>query len=364
MTESSPNPRDYDALLVLSFGGPESNEEVVPFLENVTRGRGIPRERLVEVGEHYFHFNGKSPLNDLNREIIDHVEKELKSRGIDMPVYFGNRNWHPLAEDTAEQMVADGVRSALVFATSAWGGYSACRQYNEDIVRVQQHLEDKNLPNIDMVKLRHFFSHPAFIEENAKALQEAIAAVDEDKRDNMRVLFTAHSVPTAHDEVGGGEDNPYLYSRQVAEAARLVAEAAGVEEYDVVWQSRSGNPRTPWLEPDIVDHTQEFQAESGVKAVVVSPIGFISDHMEVIWDLDTELDDAAQELGVQVSRAYTVGPKDSFAAMIVDLIEENTAGRKPEILGDVSVQGRTKNGNPCAAGCCDIWALKQAKTSA
>src|SRR5699024_1092947 len=182
MTESSPNPRDYDALLVLSFGGPESNEEVVPFLENVTRGRGIPRERLVEVGEHYFHFNGKSPLNDLNREIIDHVEKELKSRGIDIPVYFGNRNWHPLAEDTAD------------------------RQYNEDIVRVQQHLEDKNLPNIDMVKLRHFFSHPAFIEENAKALQEAIAAVDEDKRDNMRVLFTAHSVPSAHDEVGGGED--------------------------------------------------------------------------------------------------------------------------------------------------------------
>ena len=364
MTESSPNPRDYDALLVLSFGGPESNEEVVPFLENVTRGRGIPRERLVEVGEHYFHFNGKSPLNDLNREIIDHIEKELKSRGIDMPVYFGNRNWHPLAEDTAEQMVADGVRSALVFATSAWGGYSACRQYNEDIVRVQQHLEDKNLPNIDMVKLRHFFSHPAFIEENAKALQEAIAAVDEDKRDNMRVLFTAHSVPTAHDEVGGGEDNPHLYSRQVAEAARLVAEAAGVQEYDVVWQSRSGNPRTPWLEPDIVDHTEAIHAESGVKAVVVSPIGFISDHMEVIWDLDTELVDAAQELGVQVSRAYTVGPQDSFAAMIVDLIEENTAGCKPEILGNVSVQGCTKNGNPCAAGCCDIWALKQAQTSA
>ncbi|APT82646.1 ferrochelatase [Corynebacterium ammoniagenes] len=363
MTESSPNPRDYDALLVLSFGGPEKNEEVVPFLENVTRGRGIPRERLVEVGEHYFHFNGKSPLNELNLEIIDHVEKELKSRGIDMPVYFGNRNWHPLAKDTAEQMVEDGIRSALVFATSAWGGYSACRQYNEDIVHVEQHLEEKGLPGIDMLKLRHFFSHPAFIEENAKALTEAIAAVDADKRDNMRILFTAHSVPTAHDEVGGGKDNPHLYSRQVAEASRLVAEAAGIEEYDVVWQSRSGDPRTPWLEPDIVDHTEAIHAEDGVKAVVVCPIGFISDHMEVIWDLDTELVEAATELGVQVSRAYTVGPEDSFAAMIVDLVEEHTAGRTPEILGDVTVQGNTKNGNPCAAGCCDIWSLKKAKSS-
>lgn len=364
MTELSPKPRDYDALLVLSFGGPESNEEVVPFLENVTRGRGIPRERLVEVGEHYFHFNGKSPLNDLNREIIGHVEQELQSRGIELPVYFGNRNWHPLAEDTAEQMAADGIRSALVFATSAWGGYSACRQYDEDIVRVQQHLKDSGLPNIEMVKLRHFYSHPAFIQENAKALQEAIAAVDDDKKENMRVLFTAHSVPTAHDEVGGGDDHPYLYSRQVAEAARLVAKAAGVKEYDVVWQSRSGDPRTPWLEPDIVDHTEAIHADNGVKAVVVSPIGFISDHMEVVWDLDTELFDAAQALGVQVSRAYTVGPQASFAAMIVDLIEEHTAGREPEILGDVEVQGQTKNGNPCAAGCCDIWALKKAKTSA
>ena len=364
MSESSPTPRDYDALLVLSFGGPEKNEEVVPFLENVTRGRGIPRERLVEVGEHYFHFNGKSPLNELNLEIIDHIEKELKSRNIDMPVYFGNRNWHPFAEATAEQMVDDGVRSALVLATSAWGGYSACRQYNEDIVRVEQHLEEKGLPKIEMLKLRHFFSHPAFINENAKALKEAIAAVDEDKTDKMRVLFTAHSVPTAHDEVGGGKMNPNLYSRQVREASRLVAEAAGISEYDVVWQSRSGDPRTPWLEPDIVDHTEEIHSKDGVEAVVVCPIGFISDHMEVIWDLDTELVEAAQELGVQVSRAYTVGPEESFAAMIVDLIEEQTTGRKPEILGEVTVQGSTKNGSPCTGGCCDIWSLRKEKTSA
>lgn len=364
MSDSAPTPRDYDALLVLSFGGPEKNEEVVPFLENVTRGRGIPRERLVEVGQHYFHFNGKSPLNELNREIIDHIEKELKSRGNDMPVYFGNRNWHPFAKDTAEQMVEDGVRSALVFSTSAWGGYSACRQYNEDIVHVEEHLEEKGLANIEMLKLRHFFSNPAFINENAKALKEAIAAVDEDKKDNLRILFTAHSVPTAHDEVGGGEDNPNLYSRQVAEASRLVAEAAEISEYDVVWQSRSGNPATPWLEPDIVDHTEEIHAKDGVQAVVVCPIGFISDHMEVIWDLDTELVEAADKLGVQVSRAYTVGPTESFASMIVDLIEEHTQGRTPEILGEVTVQGSTKNGAPCTGGCCDIWSIRKTKSTA
>src|SRR5699024_3594989 len=178
---------------------------------------------------------------------------------------------------------------------------------------------------------------------SAKALQEAIAAVDDDKKDNMRVLFTAHSVPTAHDVVGGGDAHPYLYSRQVAEAARLVAEAAGVKEYDVVWQSRSGDPRTPWLEPYIVGHTEAIHADDGVKAVVVSPIGFISDHMDVVWDLDTELVDAAEALGVQVSRTYTKGIEASFAGMIVDLIEEHTTDRAPAILDDVEAQGRTKN---------------------
>ncbi|MFH0410562.1 ferrochelatase [Corynebacterium sp. L4756] len=363
MTESSHNPRDYDALLVLSFGGPEKNEEVVPFLENVTRGRGIPRERLVEVGEHYFHFGGKSPLNDLNREIIEHIEKELSARDTDLPVYFGNRNWHPFAEDAAEQMVKDGVRNALVFATSAWGGYSACRQYDEDILRIRKHLADKGLENIDFVKLRQFYSHPAFIAENAKALKEAIAAVDEDKRDNMRVLFTAHSIPLAHDEVGGGEGDKNLYSRQVAEASRLVAEAAGVEEYDLVWQSRSGDPRTPWLEPDIVDHTEQIHAEENVQAITVCAIGFISDHMEVIWDLDSELKDAADKLGIQVSRAYTVGPTDSFSSMIVDLVEEHTKGRTAEALGEVATQGCTTNGEPCAVGCCDIWSNRKKKTA-
>ncbi len=343
----------FDALLVLSFGGPEGDEQVVPFLENVTRGRGIPRERLEKVGEHYFHFGGVSPLNRLNREIIGNLEKELASRGMELPVYFGNRNWHPFGEDTAEQMSRDGVRRALVFATSAWGGYSACLQYHEDIRRMITRLEEQGVEPVEFTKLRQFFDHPTFVRLMADAVREALDAVPEERRDATRVLFTAHSVPTAADEAAGSPEDPHLYSRQVAEAARLIAEAAGVDAYDVVWQSRSGNPRTPWLEPDIVDHTTALAAE-GVTAVVVCPVGFISDHMEVIWDLDTELVEAARELDVLVERTRTAGPEQEFAGMIVDLITELVDGTEPASLGTVTVQGCTVNGAPCRPGCCQV----------
>ncbi|QNE89580.1 ferrochelatase [Corynebacterium incognita] len=346
---------EFDALLVLSFGGPEAEEEVVPFLENVTRGRGIPRERLAVVGKHYFHFGGKSPLNDLNREIIANVEGVLADRGIELPVYFGNRNWHPFGEDAVERMARDGVRKALVFATSAWGGYSACRQYDEDIVRLREHLSAQGHEPIEFTKLRHFFDHPAFVSAMARGLKEGLSQVT---KDEVRVLFTAHSVPTAHDNVAGAEGDKNLYSRQVAEASRLVAEASGVGDYEVVWQSRSGNPSTPWLEPDIVDRTTELATNEGVEAVVVCPIGFVSDHMEVIWDLDTELKAAADSLGVQVVRTPTVGPTQDFAAMIVDLAQEHVDGADPATLGAVTVQGCTVNGEPCAAGCCDIAGLR------
>lgn len=358
MTDTQHSWHDVDALLVLSFGGPEGNEEVVPFLENVTRGRGIPRERLVQVGKHYFHFDGISPLNELNRELIAHVESELARRGHDLPVYFGNRNWHPFGTEAVDQMAKCGVRNALVFATSAWGGYSACRQYDEDIVALRAYAEQQGYDEITYTKLRQFYDHPKFLGEMARAVREAADSVPEALRSTTRMLFTAHSVPTAHDGAGGADGDKHLYSRQVAEAARLVASQAGIDDYDLVWQSRSGNPRTPWLEPDIVDHTTMLHEEQGIKAVVVCPIGFISDHMEVVWDLDTELVDAAEKMGVFVARARTAGPSDAFAEMVVDLIEEHTENRPAESLGQVTVQGCTVNGEPCAAGCCDIAALK------
>ena len=264
MTDAHTHAGDYDALLVLSFGGPEGNEEVVPFLENVTRGRGIPRERLKVVGKHYFHFDGVSPLNGLNRELIAHIEAELAARGLDLPVFFGNRNWHPFGTEAVDELTAAGKTNVLVFATSAWGGYSACRQYDEDIVKLREYAAEKGYPEIRFTKLRQFFDHPKFIAEMAAGVREGFA-----KLSDARLVFTAHSIPTAHDAAGGAEGDKNLYSRQVAEAARLIADAAGVEDYDLVWNSRSGNPATPWLEPDVVDH-MEALAEQGAKQLVVS----------------------------------------------------------------------------------------------
>ncbi|MBC3185540.1 ferrochelatase [Corynebacterium sp. zg-331] len=340
----------YDALLVLSFGGPEGPEEVVPFLENVTRGRGIPRERLKVVGEHYFHFDGVSPLNRLNKEIIANVEQELLHRGLDLPVYFGNRNWHPFGEDTARRMAADGVRNALVFSTSAWGGYSGCRQYDEDIQRIRRCLADEGLPDITFTKLRQFYNHPKFITAMAQATKESHAQFSPE--DRPRTIFTAHSVPLSANNAAGGPEDARLYERQVAEASRLVAEQAGIEEYDLVWQSRSGSPAIPWLEPDIVDHASALHDEHGVNNIVVCPIGFISDHMEVVWDLDTELRQATDERGMHMERSRTAGPTELFTQMVVDLIEEHTSGRAPESMGKVTINGCTVNGAACHEGCC------------
>ncbi|WP_293772008.1 ferrochelatase [uncultured Corynebacterium sp.] len=356
----------YDALLVLSFGGPEGNEEVVPFLENVTRGRGIPRERLKVVGKHYFHFDGVSPLNGLNRELIGHVEAELAARGMNLPVYFGNRNWHPFGTEAIDQLAADGRRNVLVFATSAWGGYSACRQYDEDIVTLRKYVEEQGYPEMTFTKLRQFYDHPKFIGEMAAAVRESFAAFG-DAASEARLVFTAHSIPSAHDAAGGAEGDKHLYSRQVADAARLVAEDAGVAEYDLAWNSRSGNPATPWLEPDVSDRVEERAAE-GVRRFVVCPIGFISDHMEVVWDLDTELAQRCADLGVEMQRVRTAGPSDSFASLVVDLIEEVqsgavvpgvpvASGEGVACRGGVTVQGCTVNGAPCAEGCCDIRAM-------
>ena len=333
---------DFDALLVLSFGGPEGEDEVIPFLENVTRGRGIPRERLAQVGEHYFHFGGVSPINRQNRELIANIEAELARRGIELPVYFGNRNWRPFAEDAAKQLLDDGHRNVLVFATSAWGGYSACRQYDEDIQQIREVT-----PEITYTKLWQFYGHPTFVELVAEGLRAAVERATGD----TRVLFTAHSVPTAADENSGGPEDRHLYSRQVAEAAELVAKQAGVDSYEVVWQSRSGNPATPWLEPDVVDRAQELQRE-GMEHLICVPIGFITDHMEVVWDLDTELKQACEEMGVSLTRTPTVGLEPAFAGMVVDIAEAVGSEVKPKTLSSVTVQGCTVNGAPCKEGCC------------
>ncbi|WP_342319759.1 ferrochelatase [Corynebacterium mayonis] len=335
---------DFDALLLLSFGGPEGEDEVIPFLENVTRGRGIPRERLKEVGEHYFHFGGVSPITEQNRRIISNLEHELAEREIDLPVYFGNRNWHPFGEDAVKQMAANGHRRVLVFATSAWGGYSACRQYDEDVVRLR-----KVAPEMEFTKLWQFYAHPEFIRLNAEYLKEAVAKADMSR---TKVLFSAHSVPTAADNASGGPEDANLYSRQVAESSRLIAQAAGIDDYEVVWQSRSGNPATPWLEPDVVDRSLEIGAEDNVTHIICVPVGFITDHMEVIWDLDTELKDGIAEKGMTLDRLPTVGLTSDFAAMVVDIAENVAQDTEPVSLSTVTVQGCTVNGAACAVECC------------
>ena len=343
-------PESFDALLLLSFGGPEGPEDVRPFLENVTRGRGVPPERLDDVAKHYHHFGGVSPINALNRALIANVEAELERQGITLPVYFGNRNWHPMAEVTLAQMHTDGVRSALVFPTSAWGGYSGCRQYHEDIVRSRAAV---GVDAPDLLKLRQFFDHPLFIASVADALTAAYEKLPEAERAGARLVFTAHSVPEAADLAAGPpEEGGHRYSRQVTEAARLTAGSIGVAEFDVVWQSRSGPPQVPWLGPDIVDHVEALHA-AGTTAVVVCPVGFISDHLEVVWDLDTEAAEKAAELGMILVRAGTAGPDPRFAEMIVELVREHTAGAPARRLSDTGSAGCTLNGVPCAVSCCE-----------
>ncbi|WP_051162527.1 ferrochelatase [Nocardia brevicatena] len=342
--------RAADALLLLSFGGPEGPDEVMPFLENVTRGRGVPPERLAEVAEHYLHFGGVSPINALNRDIIAAVERELDVVGLDLPVYFGNRNWHPLVEDTVARMAADGVRSALVFPTSAWGGYSGCRQYHEDITRARAAV-GSDAP--ELVKLRQYFDHPLLIESFADAVRGARERLPADRREGTRLVFTAHSVPVAADAAAGpAADGGRLYSRQVADAARLCAAATGFAGYDLVWQSRSGPPQVPWLEPDIVDHLEDLSGR-GVGSVVVCPVGFVSDHLEVIWDLDNEAAEKAAELGMAFARAATPGTDPRFARLVVELIGEHMRDIPPRRLGEVPGYGCTVDGASCRAGCCE-----------
>lgn len=324
---------DFDAVLLLSFGGPEGPEQVRPFLENVTRGRGVPPERLDHVAEHYLHFGGVSPINGINRALIEQLRAAQ-----DLPVYFGNRNWEPYVEDTVKVMRDNGIRRAAVFTTSAWSGYSSCTQYVEDIARART-AAGSGAP--ELVKLRPYFDHPLFVEMFAGAIADAAAKVPA----GARLVFTAHSVPVAADERVG----PRLYSRQVAYAARLVAAAAGYAEHDLVWQSRSGPPQVRWLEPDVADHLRAL-AESGTRAVIVCPIGFVADHIEVVWDLDEELRAQAESAGMLMARASTPNAQPRFARLAADLIDELRCGRTPaRVTGPDQVPGclASVNGAPC-----------------
>ena len=334
---------DVQALLVLSFGGPEAPDEVMPFLERVTRGRGVPRERLEAVAEHYQHFGGRSPINDRNRELIAAIEELTE-----LPVYFGNRNWHPFLEDTVAEMARDGVHRALVFATSAYGGYSACRQYHEDIARARDAV-GPSAP--ELVKLRHFFDHPDFVAAAADGVRTARAELGE-IGERARLVFTAHSVPASADAAAGTPaEGGHRYSRQIGEAARLVAAEVGASTYDVVWQSRSGPPSVPWLAPDVCEHLETLHTD-GVGAVIVCPVGFVSDHVEVVWDLDNEAREKAAELGMAFARAATVGPHPRFSRMVVELMAEHTSGAPVRALGSVPSAGCGVNGTPCAPDCC------------
>jgi ferrochelatase len=328
---------DYDALLVVSFGGPEGTDDVIPFLENVTRGRNIPRERLAEVGRHYELFGGVSPINTQNRDLVAALEAELAAHGIDLPIFLGNRNWDPYLAAAIREMRDAGVRRSLAFFTSAFSSYSGCRQYREDIFRAQT-AAGPDAPEV--LKLRTFYNHPGFVEANADRLRDARAQLPEERRAAAQVVFTAHSIPTAMAD-------QCRYADQLAETSRLVAEAAGAPAYSVVYQSRSGSPQTPWLGPDVCDHLRELRA-AGATDVVLAPVGFVSDHVEVLYDLDVEAADVARDIGLEVVRAGTAGTHPAFVSMIRELIEER--------LGESAerrVAGRFgPNPDVCPVNCC------------
>jgi protoporphyrin/coproporphyrin ferrochelatase len=332
--------RNYDAVLYLSFGGPEGPDDVLPFLENVTRGRGVPRERLEQVSSHYQLFGGVSPINALNRAVIGALREELRRSGLDLPVYWGNRNWHPYLTDTMKQMSADGVQRAVAFVTSAYSSYSGCRQYREDVARAQSELGN-GAPRVD--KLRVFYNHPGFIEPQVERVNVALEAIPENRRASARLAFTAHSVPTRMADTSS-------YTQQLNEACRLVAERLDRDhDWDLVWQSRSGPPQVPWLEPDVIDHITKLHS-AGVDDLVLVPVGFVADHLEVRFDLDVQAAERAARLGMNVVRAESVGAHPRYIRMIRDLIVERMTARPERIaLGDCGA-----NHDICGATCCPV----------
>jgi len=325
----------YDALLVVSFGGPEGMDDVMPFLENVLRGRNVPRERMVGVAKHYELFGGVSPINGENRKLIAALDKELETKGPRLPIYFGNRNWHPMLADTLREMRADGVKNALAFVTSAYSSYSSCRQYLEDIERARDSV-GPDAPRVE--KLRAFYNHPGFIEANVANVRAALEQIPEARRSQAQIAFTAHSIP---ESMAKNCD----YEAQLRDTSRLISDRLDVKDWRLVFQSRSGSPAQPWLGPDVCDHLRELR---GVKDVVVAPIGFVSDHMEIIYDLDTEARALSQKLGLNMIRAATAGTHPAFIEMIRELIMERIEpGREQRSVG-----ANGPRPHQCAVDCC------------
>jgi ferrochelatase len=301
----------YDALVVVSFGGPEARDEVIPFLEQVLRGRNVPRQRMEEVAHHYYAFDGVSPINEQSRLLVAALKKELDARGPKLPIYWGNRNWHPFLSDTVRTMRQDGVQNALAFVTSAYSSFSGCRQYLSDIEKARTDVGE-GAPTIH--KLRLFFNHPGFIEANADNLRRALGQLSERRSDAARLVYTAHSIPLSM-------ASNCRYEKQLGETAALISDRVGRNSWDLVYQSRSGPPQQLWLEPDICDFLEDL-ADRGVEDVIVSPIGFVSDHMEVLYDLDREARDLAASKGMNLVRSATVGTHPTFVKMIRELVLE------------------------------------------
>ncbi|MGV9314140.1 ferrochelatase [Streptomyces sp. NPDC003691] len=365
------DPAPYDALLLLSFGGPEGPDDVVPFLENVTRGRGIPKERLKEVGQHYFLFGGVSPINDQNRALLDALRKDFADHGLGLPVYWGNRNWAPYLTDTLRELVRDGHRRVAVLTTSAYASYSGCRQYRENLADALAALaaEGLEVPRVD--KLRHYFNHPGFVRPMVDGVLASLADLPEEVRGGAHLVFTTHSIPTAAADASGpvaehGDGGAYL--RQHRDLARVIAEAVreetGTERpWELVYQSRSGAPHIPWLEPDICDHLEELHG-AGAPAAVMVPIGFVSDHMEVLYDLDTEAAAKAAELGLPVRRSATVGADPRFAAAVRELVLERAAAERGEPVRPCALGSLGASHDVCPVGCCPARALRPAAAGA
>ena len=332
---------NYDALLLVSFGGPEGAADVIPFLERVLKGRRVPRERMMEVAEHYHHFNGVSPINSQNRALISALERALANHDLSFPVYWGNRNWHPLLADTVRRMAADGIQRALALVTSAYSSYSNCRQYLENIEDARREV-GCGAPEID--KIRPFFHHPGYIETMEARVRSALDRLPDARRASAHLVYTAHSIPLA---MARG----CAYEAQLREVSRLISERAGASSWALAFQSRSGPPAQPWLEPDVCDYIRSFhetgagraaradragqedadraaradradQAALADRDIVLIPVGFISDHMEVVYDLDVEARACCDELGVRMVRAETAGTHPRFVETIVELVEE------------------------------------------
>lgn len=348
-------PVAYDAILLAGFGGPEGQDDVIPFLRNVTRGRGIPDERLEEVAHHYRHFGGVSPINDQNRRLKAALEAELERRGIDLPVLWGNRNWDPYLAEAVREAHDRGYRSLLAIATSAYSSYSSCRQYREDFARALDETALEGVVAID--KVRQYFDHPGFVAPFVEAVRDGVAELERRgvPASQVRVLFATHSIPTADAERSGPRDRDFgaegAYGAQHrAVGARVMADAGLDVAWDLVYQSRSGPPSQPWLEPDINDRIAELPAE-GVRGVVIAPLGFLSDHMEVMWDLDEEAMETAGEHGLEAVRVATPGDHPAFVAGLVDLVEERLRGTPAAERPALTEYGPWFD--VCRPGCCE-----------